>query len=214
MTEEKTSTKKEGALSEVKGHLEALTTGFKYFIDPHRMTLDYPAEAMELPKNYRGFFKLVDDKCIGCSLCEMVCPSNAITMLQLPPAAPKSSVPSATQVEPQPQTQPQAQAQAQAQAKPQVAVAQSQSQRPRKRPLVDWGLCIFCYFCVDVCPTEAFETSNVHDISYFEESEYRPTFDGFLRVPASPSRGAKRVVAKTDPNKGIRYEEVGRGDGK
>ncbi|MFQ1021236.1 MAG: 4Fe-4S binding protein [Thermoprotei archaeon] len=183
MSNQKTSRK--SAFGEVKGHIDALATGFKYFVDPHRMTLDYPAEAMELPKNYRGFFRLVDEKCIGCSLCEIVCPSNAIVMMQLPATQPPT---------------PQAGAQAPARPVPRV----------KKRPLVDWGMCIFCYFCVDVCPTEAFERSNIHDLSYFEESEYRPTFDGFLKLPESPSQNSKKVVAKLDEKNGIKYEEGGK----
>jgi len=175
--------KKESALKEAKGHLDAIATGFKYLVDPHRMTLDYPAEAIELPKNYRGFFKLNDDKCIGCSLCEMICPSNAIVMSQLPPPPLKLS--------------------GQGGMPPPSPAAL----RPKKRPVIDWGLCIFCYFCVDVCPTEAFETSNIHDLSYFEEEEYRPTFNGFLSLPNSPSGNAKKVIAKTDLKKGIKYEK-------
>jgi NADH-quinone oxidoreductase subunit I len=167
---------KKSPLSDVKGHIGALSTGFKYLIDPHRITLDYPAEVMELPSNYRGFFRLIDEKCIGCSLCEIVCPSSAIVMTQLPVAQP-----------PQDATRP--------------------PPKFKKRPLVDWGMCIFCYFCVDVCPTEAFEPSQVHDISYFKESDYRPTFDAFLKLPESPFKGSKKVVPKVDEKKGIRYEE-------
>ncbi len=190
MSDQKTPRK--SALGEVKGHIDALATGFKYFVDPHRMTLDYPAEAMELPKNYRGFFRLIDEKCIGCSLCEIVCPSNAIVMMQLPvaqPPAPKAGAQGSQQAGAQPASRP--------------------APRVKKRPLVDWGMCIFCYFCVDVCPTEAFEPSNIHDLSYFEESEYRPTFEGFLKLPESPSRNSRKVVARLDEKNGIRYEEKG-----
>ncbi|MDG7035685.1 MAG: 4Fe-4S binding protein, partial [Nitrososphaerota archaeon] len=67
----------------IKGHVDALATGFKYLAEPNRMTLNYPDESMNLKDNYRGFFAVKDKTCIGCSLCEIVCPPNAISMLAL-----------------------------------------------------------------------------------------------------------------------------------
>ena len=41
-------------------------------------TVNYPAQKLELPENYRGKLKFDQDKCIGCKICERECPSDAI----------------------------------------------------------------------------------------------------------------------------------------
>ncbi|MDG7039927.1 MAG: 4Fe-4S dicluster domain-containing protein [Nitrososphaerota archaeon] len=174
----------------IKGHVDALATGFKYLAEPNRMTLNYPDESMNLKDNYRGFFAVKDKTCIGCSLCEIVCPPKAISMLDLSDAGGKK----------------------------------------KKRPMIDWGLCIFCYFCVDICPTDAFQTSQVHDKAFYSEAEYqtvhgepmqypydyskRPDYkeiyESFHDVaPDDPSAGSKKVVPKFDKKRGIKYEHPG-----
>lgn len=66
----------------IDDHLRALATGLKYLGRP-RITLMYPEEMMEMPKGYRGFFYLIDKKCTGCSMCALICPANAIRMVQV-----------------------------------------------------------------------------------------------------------------------------------
>lgn len=61
------------------GHLEAIGTGLKYLVKP-RMTLMYPEVFQDFGTNYRGMLKLYIDKCISCTLCARICPSNAIKM--------------------------------------------------------------------------------------------------------------------------------------
>jgi len=62
-------------------HLEAVGTGIKYFVEPQRVTLKYPEEALSLPVGYRGMIRLYKDVCIGCTLCAMVCPADAMKMV-------------------------------------------------------------------------------------------------------------------------------------
>lgn len=61
-------------------HLTSIGTGVKYLVKPTRITLMYPEETMKLPVGYRGMIRLYKDVCIGCSLCAMVCPADAMKM--------------------------------------------------------------------------------------------------------------------------------------
>ncbi|MBW9141059.1 MAG: NADH-quinone oxidoreductase subunit NuoI [Candidatus Aramenus sp.] len=62
-------------------HVQAIGTGIKYFVRPQRITLKYPEEALSLPSGYRGLIRLYKDVCIGCTLCAMVCPADAMKMV-------------------------------------------------------------------------------------------------------------------------------------
>jgi len=64
---------------DVTGHLQAFGTGVKYLLQP-RMTVRYPEVFQDFGPNYRGMLKLYTDRCISCTLCARICPSNAIKM--------------------------------------------------------------------------------------------------------------------------------------
>lgn len=65
----------------IQRNIDALSTGFKYLVKPMRMTIDYPYKEIEYPDGYRGMFRVDADKCIGCSLCDIVCPADAIRLV-------------------------------------------------------------------------------------------------------------------------------------
>ncbi len=161
----------------IVGHIRALAKGFKYLVEPNRMTLDYPAETMKLPPNYRGFFTVDDKKCIGCSMCEMICPPQAITMI------PRVQVQSG-------QTVPEGAGQG----------------KKTKRPVVNWGRCIYCYFCFDICPVDAFVPSGVHDLAFYNDKDYRPSYEEYLKPPEEPYKNSKKVVSRPDLKRGVGYE--------
>ena len=62
-------------------HLNAVATGLKYFVKPQRITLRYPEESLTLPTGYRGMIRLYKDVCIGCTLCALICPADAMKMV-------------------------------------------------------------------------------------------------------------------------------------
>lgn len=63
----------------MKALIEGLLTVFKHlFIKP--VTLEYPENKRELPESYRG--KLTVERCIGCGICQKVCPSEAISIVK------------------------------------------------------------------------------------------------------------------------------------
>ena len=44
-------------------------------------TILYPTEKVPVPEGFRGRMAILDEKCIGCSKCAIVCPTQCITMV-------------------------------------------------------------------------------------------------------------------------------------
>jgi NADH-quinone oxidoreductase subunit I len=71
-------------------YLPAVVSGLaltlKYFFKRKKFTREYPEEPTTLPEGYRGLPALVKDdegriKCVACSMCEWVCPPEAIRII-------------------------------------------------------------------------------------------------------------------------------------
>jgi len=45
------------------------------------ITILYPKENVPVPQGFRGRVAVIDEKCMGCSMCSLVCPSHAVTMV-------------------------------------------------------------------------------------------------------------------------------------
>lgn len=73
--------KKENPFRLFVDHLNAVGTGLKYMIKPQRITVKYPEESLSLPTGYRGMIRLYKDICIGCTLCALICPADAMKMV-------------------------------------------------------------------------------------------------------------------------------------
>lgn len=64
--------------------LQGLWTSLRYFFKP-KVTLNYPYEKAPISPRFRGQHALRryasgEERCIGCKLCEAICPAQAITI--------------------------------------------------------------------------------------------------------------------------------------
>lgn len=48
------------------------------------VTILYPKEKIPIPGAFRGRVTRIDEKCIGCSKCSLVCPAQCIKMVEGP----------------------------------------------------------------------------------------------------------------------------------
>ena len=52
-------------------------------------------------------------------------------------------------------------------------------------PIIEYGKCIFCYRCVEVCPAKAYVTSNM-----FEMASEKPGTSNELSLSTLPKEGS------------------------
>lgn len=122
--------------------LSGLKTTWKHMVAP-TVTLQYPEQRPDIPKNYRGVPTLVKDphgreKCVSCQLCEFVCPPKAIRITpgEIPPGSEYRHVEKAPQAFD-----------------------------------IDMLRCIYCGYCQEVCPEEAIFLQNQYSMTGYTREE-------------------------------------------
>ncbi|MFQ6130347.1 MAG: NuoI/complex I 23 kDa subunit family protein [Candidatus Hadarchaeaceae archaeon] len=76
----------------------------------------------------------------------------------------------------------------------------------KKLPGLDYARCVFCGFCVDICPVKALEHTSLHDVAYldYEENQFPPKkFVDGGRDPYHVPQGV--VTVRIDERKGLLY---------
>src|SRR6056300_639593 len=134
------------SLSE-RTYLPQIVTGLKTTFSnmfKEKVTLQYPEEKPQLPKNFRGVPTLVKDpngreKCVSCQLCEFVCPPKAIRITP-------GSVPD----------------------------DQEDREHVEKAPQefeINMLRCIYCGYCEEVCPEEAIFLQDIFSLNGLSREE-------------------------------------------
>ena len=109
-----------------------------------KVTLQYPEEKPNIPKNYRGVPTLVKDpngreKCVSCQLCEFVCPPKAIRITP-------GSVPEEDE-------------------------SREHVEKAPEEFEINMLRCIYCGYCQEVCPEEAIFLQDEYSTSGYSREE-------------------------------------------
>jgi len=75
----------------------------------------------------------------------------------------------------------------------------------KKWPGITYQRCIFCGFCVDICPVDALGMSSVHDKAYYNLDALLQKPDDFVKGPPDEKQ-PKKVKPVFDEKRGLKYD--------
>lgn len=79
----------------------------------------------------------------------------------------------------------------------------------KKLPGLDYARCIFCGFCVDICPVKALAHTSLHDVAYLDYKENLFPPKKFVDGGRDPYRVPRGVVAvEIHEKKGLIYRKI------
>jgi NADH-quinone oxidoreductase subunit I len=151
--------------------LKAIYSGFKHLFKS-RMTVKYPDQKLKMAERFLGRHILDIPTCIHCRACFRICPTKAITMVLLVENAQQEKIPEK---------------------------AQNEEETPKKKkreevyPQISYKRCIFCGFCVDVCPPKCLTMSHKYELSVYDKENLVYTPEQLSKVP-SEEEGQYEIV--------------------
>lgn len=82
-----------------------------------------------------------------------------------------------------------------------------QMEEDKEMPCLDYARCVFCGYCVEVCPTNALEHKSLHDLAFRDYGEHKFPPKKLSEAGKDPYTIPKgEVKVKIDEKKGLLYE--------